>query len=41
MTKEEIQQVIELKQTEMPFDVCAREESLPSDGRSIITIPGV
>jgi len=41
MTKDEIQQVIELKQSDMPFAVHAREDSLPSDGGSIITVPGV
>lgn len=41
MTKEEIKACIELKQLEMPFEVRARTESLPLDGRDIITIPGV
>ena len=41
MTKDEIKACIELKQTEMPFDVIERTESLPLDGRDIITIPAV
>ena len=41
MTKDEIKACIELKQTEMPFAVIERTESLPLDGRDIITIPGV
>ena len=41
MTKDEIKACILLKQQEMPFDVKDREESLPLDGRDIITIPGV
>lgn len=41
MTKDEIKSCIELKQSEMPFEVFARTEALPLDGRDIITIPGV
>lgn len=41
MTQEEIQSLIELKQSDMPFDVLRRTDSLPVDGMSIITIPGV
>ena len=41
MTKDEIKACIELKQTEMPFEVIERTEALPLDGRDIITIPGV
>jgi len=41
MTKEEVQQLIALRQADMPFAVRERQESLPSDGKSIITIPGV
>lgn len=41
MTKDEIKACIELKQSEMPFEVIERMESLPLDGRDIITIPGV
>ena len=41
MTKDEIKACIELKQSEMPFAVVERMESLPLDGRDIITIPGV
>ena len=41
MTKNEIKSFIELKQADMPFDVKERAESLPLDGRDIITIPGV
>ena len=41
MTKDEIKASIELKQSEMPFAVVERMESLPLDGRDIITIPGV
>lgn len=41
MTKEEIQEVIELKHQEMPFDVKFRAEALPIDGKSILTLPGV
>ena len=41
MTKEEIQEVIELKQQEMPFDVKPRSEALPISGNQIITLPGV
>lgn len=41
MLKEEIQEVIELKHQEMPFDVKLRSEALPIDGKSILTLPGV
>ena len=41
MTKEEIKAFIELKQSDMPFSVKDRAESLPLEGRDIITIPGV
>ncbi len=41
MTKEEVQEVIELKQQEMPFDVKARAEALPISGKQIVTLPGV
>ena len=41
MTKDEIKACIELKQSEMPFEVIERMESLPLEGRDIITIPGV
>ena len=41
MTKEEIQEVIELKQQEMPFDVKMRSEVLPISGTQIVTLPGV
>ena len=41
MTKEEVKEVIELKQQEMPFDVKARAEALPISGRQIVTLPGV
>ncbi len=41
MTKEEIQEVIELKQQEMPFDVKPRAEALPISGKEIVTLPGV
>ena len=41
MTKDEIKAFIELKQEDMPFEVKDRAESLPLDGRDIITIPGV
>ena len=41
MTKEEVQEVIALKQEEMPFDVKARSEALPISGRQIVTLPGV
>jgi len=41
MTKDEIKSLIELKQEEMPFEVMERSESLPLDGKDIITIPGV
>ena len=41
MTKEEIQEVIELKQQEMPFDAKARSEALPISGSQIVTLPGV
>ncbi len=41
MTKEEIKEVIELKQQDMPFDVKARSEALPVFGRQIVTLPGV
>ena len=33
MTKEEVQEVIELKQQEMLFDVKARAETLPISGK--------
>ena len=41
MTKEDIKEVIELKQQEMPFDVKARSEVLPISGGQIVTLPGV
>ena len=41
MTIEEIQEVIELKQQEMPFDVKPRSEALPVSGNQIVTLPGV
>ena len=41
MTKEEIQEVIELKQQEIPFDVKMRSEVLPISGTQIVTLPGV
>ena len=41
MTKDEIKACIELKQSEMPVSVVERTESLPLDGRDIITVPGV
>ena len=41
MTKEEIKEVIELKQQEMPFDVKLRSEALPISGSQIVTLPGV
>ena len=41
MTKEELQEVIELKQQEMPFDVKPRSEPLPVSGDQIVTLPGV
>ena len=41
MTKEEIQEVIELKQQEMSFDVKPRAEALPISGKEIVTLPGV
>lgn len=41
MTKDEIKAFIELKQEDMPFEVKNRAESLPLEGRDIITIPGV
>mgnify|MGYP003309160691 CR=1 FL=1 len=41
MTKEEIKEVIELKQQEMPFDVRPRSEPLPISGGQIVTLPGV
>ena len=41
MTKEDIKEVIELKQQEMPFDVKARFEVLPISGGQIVTLPGV
>ncbi len=41
MTKEEIQELIELKQHDMPFDVKRRAEPLPISGDEIITLPGV
>ena len=41
MTKDEVKAFIELKQADMPFQVKDRAESLPLDGRDIITIPGV
>ena len=41
MTKEEVKEVIELKQQEMPFDVKARSQALPISGSQIVTLPGV
>ena len=41
MTKEDIKEVIELKQQEMPFCVKARSEMLPISGSQIVTLPGV
>ena len=41
MTKEDVKEVIELKQQEMPFDVKARSEALPISGSQIVTLPGV
>lgn len=41
MTKEEVKEVIELKQQEMPFDVKARSQALPISGSHIVTLPGV
>ena len=41
MTKDEIKAFIELKQADMPFEVKARAEAVPLDGKDIITIPGV
>ena len=41
MTKEEVKEVLELKQQEMPFDVKARSQALPISGSQIVTLPGV
>ena len=41
MTKEEVKEVIELKQQEMPFDVKARSQALPISGSQIVRLPGV
>ena len=41
MTKDQIKAFIELKQTDIPFDVKNRAEALPLEGSDIITIPGV
>lgn len=41
MTKDEIKAFIELKQTDIPFEVKDRAEALPLEGSDIITIPGV
>lgn len=41
MTKDEVKEVIELKQQEMPFDVKARSQALPISGSQIVTLPGV
>lgn len=41
ISKDEIKSLILLKQQEMPFEVKNREDSLPTEGKVIVTIPGV
>ena len=41
MRKEVIQSLIEIRQTEIPFDVIERDTALPLNRKKIITVPGV
>lgn len=41
MRKETIKSLIAIKQSEIPFDVIARDSELPTDRKKIITVPGV
>lgn len=41
MRKETIKSLIAIKQSEIPFDVIARDIELPTDRKKIITVPGV